>query len=1361
MTHASAAVSDEHELVIAGRYRVEKLLGRGGMGAVYAVLDTASERRVALKRLAADASTSMAALFEREYHTLAGLRHPCIVEVYDYGSDATGAFYTMELIEGRDLSKDAPLPWRSACRDLRDAASILGLLHARRLLHRDLSPRNLLRSQSGRLKLIDFGALSPFGPSKELVGTPPFIAPETLQGGSLDQRVDLFALGALAYWLVTGSHAYPARTLSELPALWKSELSAPSELFSLLSEAPDDPIPAELDALILSLLRLSPKERLDSTAELIDRLNALAELAPETHDLAAQGYLDSKAFVGRLRERERALALLSQAEVGRVQTLVVEGAAGIGRSRFLQELVVVSRLAGALPVVADAQLGARPYGVAETLLMGLLRGLPAQTRSATAEHAQLLSHISGALRSALSVSGRPSLLHAPGELRVRALAALREVVLQLARERLLVFIVDDLQAIDDESQALLTALARAEGDHKLLIVASLGRDGRSESSAALTQLRTQAARVRLLPLNADETLELLRSVFGQVPYLERLAERLHRASDGNPAYCLELAEHLMQSGQARYQDGQWSLPAELSPDSLPASRQAAHVTRLERLSADARELARRLSVPHGLVLALDHCFAVSDLPPARVHEMLAELDREGVLRATAGGHRFAHGEVQAAVYAELPEATRKLSHLRLGEAVAAVSDADVLLQLSACLHFMRGGDLKRGYVELAKVIAFYRLGDMATLRVAAPLLEQVLVLQREHGESEHATVGVLGLLAIAGYFADRRFATRYGDEGVATLRRVLCLPLAERLRRLLGGKLALIVALVVAGVSLALRRKRLAPLQSLLLQLMGAASALAGASTTFLDLAALRRYVAVLRPFTALGPEHAASLTYQFAKNLELIMSDHPARACEQLSAYADKLERPGAMPGVAANVRDNFTAGTIFTLGVLQASMDGPECLATADRLERFGPVRAMSADYIRSSWYASQGQLQRSEQFRKRMEVHAVTLGSAWQVETWAPVDGVKIALRHDDPARMKRAVQELGRLSSELPSLRSHEQAARGAYLVQRGKFAQALPLLDVTSDGPANRNYTRARGLLARALNGLGQHARAKELCLTALAALEAGDRVFVMLTLNTQIELALAELGLGHGGVAKAQLDALIVEHEPGQSPITLGALHQALVRVALRERDFARARAELAKMEAYYRTTDVATLLAQSASLRRAIDRAENPRGLGSEGEEVLRAARVMTRVKLALSHHGSPLVTVRAQKGLQIALELSSADEGFIVLAESEGDPVAHLGDQPPSAELVLWAEQNLLEASTDEQTVMTEEVDSEIDSNYKVVGTMRYCVVPLLAERRHQERVVAALVLGFDGRVPQLPEPAVMRAIAAHLVADVDDAA
>src|ERR1044071_8003004 len=111
-----------------GRYQLEAEIARGGMGAVYRAYDRLAEREVAYKRLLAPdarARARFAALFQREYNTLAQLAHPAIVEVYEYGFDEQGPFYTMELLDGHGLVDLAPLPVREVCRVLRDTASAL------------------------------------------------------------------------------------------------------------------------------------------------------------------------------------------------------------------------------------------------------------------------------------------------------------------------------------------------------------------------------------------------------------------------------------------------------------------------------------------------------------------------------------------------------------------------------------------------------------------------------------------------------------------------------------------------------------------------------------------------------------------------------------------------------------------------------------------------------------------------------------------------------------------------------------------------------------------------------------------------------------------------------------------------------------------------------------------------------------------------------------------------------------------------------------------------------------------------------------------------------------------------------------
>ena len=156
-----------HPARIGDRYEVAETIGSGGMASVYRVTDSVTGRQVALKQLtlARDEKRGResAALFEREFHTLAQLSHPRIIEVYDYGLDQAGPYYTMELLEGEDLRERSPVPWREACALLYDVCSSLALIHSRRLVHRDVSPRNIRCTLDGPAKLIDFGAMAPIG----------------------------------------------------------------------------------------------------------------------------------------------------------------------------------------------------------------------------------------------------------------------------------------------------------------------------------------------------------------------------------------------------------------------------------------------------------------------------------------------------------------------------------------------------------------------------------------------------------------------------------------------------------------------------------------------------------------------------------------------------------------------------------------------------------------------------------------------------------------------------------------------------------------------------------------------------------------------------------------------------------------------------------------------------------------------------------------------------------------------------------------------------------------------------------------------------------------------------------------------
>lgn len=1339
---------------VGGRYTLERLLGQGGMGAVYVAVDGTDGRRIALKRLAASASPRALALFEREYEVLASLRHPSIVEAYDYGRDGAGAYYTMELVDGSDLAAEAPMSWRLACIHLRDVASILGLLHARRLIHRDLSPRNLIRAATGRLKLIDFGALAAFGPVTDIVGTAPFIPPEALGGRVVDQRYDLFSLGALGYWLITGVHAFSARTIDELQQLWQHVPAPASRLVALRDDPRLEPVPAALDELLAALLRTDPVERPINTIELIDRLHAIADLGPESSADAVEGYLRSTTCVGRARELTCVSDALHEARAGRGRVLLVESEHGLGRSLFLAEAATAARLAGVLALSPGPTDPARPF--AGALAASLLAAASASeaSRRALSGHAALLGQLSPPLHTLLGGGALTRVSTIDGETSLRVQHALTDLFLTLAAERPVLLAIDDLHLRDLESQAIFLMLAHAAPKCSLVLLAA-ARSEQREPSAALSAFRKLASRIHLLPLTGAETETLLRSAFGSPPYLERVAARLHAATGGNPASCLELARQLVQRGAIRYQEGGWVLPPELSEDDLPATREAHQQVQIERLSIPARALARALSVPHHGEYTSEICAAFAGALALEVEPALTELTRAGVLRATSGGVDFAHRSVQSTLERTLRDDERRIAHLTIARALAAERSAEPASQLHEALHWLHAGEERRAYPLVLQAAASFGETslDASILRPVAPLCADIEALLRARNLGDHACSEPLALLALAGYFVDSSYAIRYGDEAVHVLSRILKLPLARRLSRFIGRRLALFVALAVAGVGLSLHRGRGPALHFLVRRLMMICAALAGTAVTLVDPARLTRLAEVIEPFTVLGANHAATVTHRFVRMLGLMVQDRFSLARTEVESLLALLERGTPIRDLPAGARAAYVAGCLHSLGVNAAWHEGDEVLRIADRLEEFGALFALCADHLRGSYYARRGDLRRAEQYQQKIELHAIQLGSTWQVETWAVADLAPRAFRTRDVMLLKRVSHELARLSQKIPTLARDERYARGAYLAMRGQYARALPLLDDGEEPLARVAWSLYRSALAMAHAGLGDYTRAREVCRETIAQLAESDLDYVVMTLQIQLELAEAEAGLGDFAAAHTQLDALFQRVERFENPLTLAALHEVRCRVALRAGDFSRAREALAALALHVRALQIPSLHQLVATRARELDRAEQPSHAapGATARLLDDASHQVTHARLLLGSASDTPLTERAQRGLQVALELSSADYGFILLSPGAGARAIHLGFADPAPELVHWARDQLELALIEQDTLMEGEVATA--AAHPVEGVMRYCVAPLTLRRAGRELVAGALVLGFEERSPVLPRADILQLIAERL--------
>ena len=281
---------DEEKAKQVGPYTLLSKIGAGGMGVVYKARHALLRRPTAVKLLPVDKIGEESLLrFEREVQHTAELTHPNTVAIHDYGRSADGVFYyAMEFLDGIDLEtlvrRSGPLPPERAVFILRQACDALEEAHLRGLVHRDVKPANIMVCRQGRradvVKVLDFGLVKDLsiddGVTREdaIAGTPAYIAPETVTNpAAVGPGVDIYAMGAVAYWLLTGQTLFKGKTHVEVFA---HHVHTPPTPPSKQVEG----IPDALERLILSCLAKQPRERPASAGAMVEALDAIAPSAP-------------------------------------------------------------------------------------------------------------------------------------------------------------------------------------------------------------------------------------------------------------------------------------------------------------------------------------------------------------------------------------------------------------------------------------------------------------------------------------------------------------------------------------------------------------------------------------------------------------------------------------------------------------------------------------------------------------------------------------------------------------------------------------------------------------------------------------------------------------------------------------------------------------------------------------------------------------------------------------------------------------------------------------------------------------------------------------------------------------------------
>ncbi|MFT3924348.1 MAG: protein kinase [Myxococcales bacterium] len=1245
---------------LVGRYQLRSELGRGGMATVYRAFDEGKQREVALKVLERS-EERLISLFEREFETLAYLAHPRVIAAYDFGIAEGRRFYTMELLTGQDLLALSPLPWLRVCEIARDVCTSLVLLHAQRLVHRDVNPLNVRIDGEGRAKLIDFGALCDFGRATEAVGTPNCVAPEVLRGRELDQRTDLFSLGSVMYYALTGTTPYAVPRFSEAEAAWRRPPEEPSQRVQA--------IPKALDELVLSLLSLDPMGRPGHAAELIDRLSALAQLDDEPLAGLAGNHLFSSLLVGREREQSELGRLGSLARTGQGEVVVVAGNSGIGKTRLVASACVDAQLSGVTTLRVEARSCAGGDELLRALIASAFEAAPAEATRALPDHLEQLRELLPAPPDmALKQRMAPANDVTPrGRENERASLVRRQLATArwlgaIARNTPLLLAIDDAHLLPPDAAGVLTMLAERAYERPLVLL--VAHCGEVPTAPAVAQLPFMGTQVNVLPFDELAVDKLVRSIFGDVPQRTRLSEWLVRSAQGNPGKVVSLLSRLLASKAIRYAGGAWVLPHELRDTDLDEVEVAPE--RLNSLSANARRLAQLLGLEAGATSEVFLSRVCAHLEASELSDALTELVRAQAVIAEQGTYRLASARVRELVDAALGLDERRALHRAMAEALRgsqASEHAAILagrpheLSALALLHAIRCGlhSLRAGEEALATQVLCICATELAkrgdALMTAVPDLEGAIHTYRALGRSRNVYAPLTSVLVLAGTYSDFRLNYRYGEELLDTFAEAAGLKWAARLERHVPGRVALYLSLAVAFVlsMLAPRRRIGTGFRDVMLGLIGVGSAVLGICPVTQDRLRAERVREQLRMLWYFPQGHPAHQVHGF----QLALVDHAAgrfresaERCRKTLAY---LSSPAARKALREDARAQLESGIYTLLAQLDALRTDDtlrETLEATTRLRAFTAPQTRAA--ARVTYHGHRGERAQFLKALEELDQLAAASGATWRNDVQVPRMMWSTYAMCEDVLSLKRAVQQLDRLAEVLPSVAEMRDAVNACYLTERGLYDEALAhyagLFEAPREGLRRTQYRAAH---ARLLRKAGRASHARKLCEEELALLVPGDYDYAVLVFAVERELVLALTAEGNLDRARQLADKLVADQSGHDNGLLIGLAHGARAEVALAESDTLAFEHHLEQMRKAVRPLDNPALFACAQRLQ---DRARGNRAKGS----VRPAARDEATQVLALSTSDRLDPAQRARQALEAAVQAAGADGGYLFVTEA-----------------------------------------------------------------------------------------------------------
>jgi len=719
-----------------GAYRIESELGSGGMGKVYlaeAIVRCAvpAGTRVALKVVHPHllSEPGFFKRFLREADIGKAVTHPNVVCCYDCDQlvvdGTTHAFLVMEYVEGqtlRDLLVELETVPEELCRHIgREVAKGLAAIHEAGVVHRDLKPENVLITPDHQVKVMDLGVARlkdeaiRLSMSGAFVGSVLYASPEQFQGMEADGRADLFSLGVILYELACGVRPHAGDNFASVLARVVEE--KPRRLGDRNPQ-----LSAFFEEVVHALLAKDREDRFASGSKLLEVLTqgenstwwgrrAKALRAETTRPIRRIRIPRETAVYGREEEFDKLTTLYERAKDGDGQVVLIEGEAGIGKTRLIDEMVGrlqqygedLNFLFGSYPP-GGAATASGAWSTAYREQFGAV-GLE-ETLGLYLETAPILVPAFAAL-----LRGEPP----PAGQEVLTKDSIQTVFVHstraLAKERTTVVLIEDLHFAPEEGLALFAALSFAVSAHRILLVGT-ARPGLSEEWRANLERLPVSSRLELQRLGPKDLAGMLKEAFESEILAAELSLKVAEKSDGNPFFVFEIIRGLRE-GQfiTRRPDGTWVTTKVIKNIEIPSSVQDLIRVRIADLDEREQEL---LDVAACCGFEFDPGLVAEALGKDRIPalRMMGHLEKaHRLIRSCGRNFVFDHHQFREVLYAGISPQLREEYHAAISDVLEARHrEPTGAVAVTLCEHLLQGTRCERALPHLAEALDHLEAG---------------------------------------------------------------------------------------------------------------------------------------------------------------------------------------------------------------------------------------------------------------------------------------------------------------------------------------------------------------------------------------------------------------------------------------------------------------------------------------------------------------------------------------------------------------------------------------------------------------------------------------------------------------------------